>query len=136
MCAECLNQCPEDAAQLLRYTRAAIPCSQAVQSRAASAAAALESAKAEAAEHAAEADAEQQRAAEAFERSRRLAEQLDAAAAQQAALQEDKRQVCRLSGSVLPKPKSRFSRSMPPCREKAAGASAAASKGWGAVRLM
>lgn len=89
-----------------------MPGSQAVQSRAASAAAALESAKAEAAEHAAEADTERQRAAEAFERSRRLAEQLDAAAAQQAALQEDKRQVCGLSGSVPPQPIASFSRSM------------------------
>jgi uncharacterized coiled-coil DUF342 family protein len=60
--------------------------------------AALEAVKAQAAEYAAEADAERQAAAAATARAARLADQLEAASAQLAALQADNRQV----GSSLP----------------------------------
>lgn len=60
--------------------------------------AALEAVKAQAAEYAAEADAERQAAAAAAAKAARLADHLEAASAQLAALQADNRQV----GSSLP----------------------------------
>lgn len=71
-----------------------------MQSRSASAAAALDAVKAQAAEYAAEADAERQRCAEAMAKAARLADQLEAASVQLNALQNEKRQVCRLVRSL------------------------------------